>query len=82
MKIEVALFGKLAERIGRQVAIDLPDGATVADLRAALRTAYPEIADELARPSTRACVDQAMVPEHFAVPSGGEVAFLPPLSGG
>lgn len=82
MKIEIALFGKLAEPAGRHFEIVLPPDATIAAARAALAAACPAIAAELARPATRACVDQVMVPEDFAIPPGAAVAFLPPLSGG
>lgn len=81
--MRILLFGKLAERVGREVELEVaPDGCTIADLRRALAAARPEIADALAQPSTRACIDQQMVDDDASVGRGQEVAFVPPLSGG
>jgi len=81
--MRIFLFGKLAERVGREVEYDVPaDGCTVGELRRGLAAAVPPIADTLAQLSTRACIDREMVSESARVLPGQEVAFVPPLSGG
>lgn len=72
---KIAFYGKLAERIGREVAIDLPaEGCTIAALRARFQGADRE--------TVRACVNDETVSEDFLVAPGDRVDFLPPLSGG
>lgn len=81
--MRILLFGKLAERAAREVEHEIgADGCTVGELRRSLAAAFPEIADILAQPSTRACIDQTMASEASQVLPRHEVAFLPPLSGG
>ena len=81
--MKVLFFGMLAERAGREVEFDLPDeGCTVAELRRRLAETLPEVAGELAKPSNRACIDQAVANEDARVLPSHEVAFVPPLSGG
>lgn len=72
---KIAFYGKLAERIGREIDIDLPlDGCTIAALRARF--------DGLDRATIRACVNDETVGEDHVVMPGDRVDFLPPLSGG
>ena len=81
--MKVLFFGRLADRLGREVELDLPEeGCSVAELRQRLCTTFPEAAEELARPSNRACIDQTVAAESARVLPGHEVAFVPPLSGG
>jgi sulfur-carrier protein len=72
---KIAFYGKLAERIGREVEIELPgEGCTIAALRARFEGADRE--------TVRACVNDQTVSEDFVVGPGDSVDFLPPLSGG
>ena len=81
--MKILFFGRLAERVGREVEFDLPaEGCSVAVLRQLLCTALPAAAEELARPSNRACIDRTVVAESAHVLPSHEVAFVPPLSGG
>ena len=81
--MKVLFFGKLAERAGREVELHVgEEGCTIADLRLRLAEALPAAADELAKPSNRACIDRSIVEETARVLPGHEVAFVPPLSGG
>jgi sulfur-carrier protein len=83
MRTNILFFGRLADRMGRDVIADLPDeGCTVAELRRLLSDRHPHAAAELARPSVRACVDQEIVPETCIIRPGQEIAFIPPVSGG
>ena len=79
----ILFFGKLADRVGREVAHDIPpDGCTVAELRRSLAAALPGIADLLDQGTTRACIDQQLAREEARIRPGQEIAFVPPLSGG
>ena len=81
--MDILFFGKLGDRIGREVRIEPPPGGcTVGELRGLLATLYPHAAQDLVSFSLRACVDDAIVDEAFRVAADGRVEFLPPLSGG
>ncbi len=81
--MNILFFGKLGERIGREISIDPPPtGFTVRELRGLLASLYPDSAADLTSPSLRACVDDAIVAEDFDVGAGRKVEFFPPLSGG
>ena len=62
------------------VEIELAEGATVASLRQALAAQVPQLSG-LARQLTFA-VDAQYVGDETVVPPGGEVACIPPVSGG
>ena len=71
----ITFYGRLAERFGREVEIDLPGGgATVAALRARF--------DGLDPARVRALVNDETASEDMEVGAGDRVDFLPPLSGG
>jgi sulfur-carrier protein len=72
---KIAFYGKLAERIGREVDVDLPAGGCTI---AALRVRF----EGLDRATVRACVNDATASEDHVVMPGDRVDFLPPLSGG
>jgi len=81
--MRIGFFGRLGERIGRAVDLDLPaDACTVADLRLHLARQFPAASGDLASGSLRACVDEAIVPDSHVVRPGQRVEFFPPLSGG
>ena len=81
--MDIRFFGKLGERIGREVRIEAPPGGcTVRELRALLASLYPAAETDLTSLSLRACVDDAIVAEDFHVGAGRSVEFFPPLSGG
>lgn len=81
--MQIHLYGSLGERIGRAAEVDLPQGGcAVASLRQMLAEAHPDAAEELLRPSLRACVNDVIVGEEFIVQPGASLEFFPPLSGG
>jgi sulfur-carrier protein len=81
--MKILFFGRLAESLGREVDLDVPDaGCTIAELRRRLAGAVPEAAGQLSRPGVRACIDRVIVPESARVLPHHEIAFVPPLSGG
>ena len=74
MVITVRLFAGLRERAGRdRVEVELPDGARVSDLLAAM---------DVAPRSCVVAVNREYADEATQVSAGDEVALVPPVSGG
>lgn len=81
MRVRVRLFAVLADAVGgREVTLDLPQGATGEELFAALAAAHPEVAGY--RSVLRLAVNQEYVPWDHPLRSGDEIALIPPVSGG
>ena len=81
MKVRVRVFALARQMAGRDaIEIELPEGATVANLREALVAQIPRLSG-LGRHLTFA-IDAQYVGDDAPVPSGGEVACIPPVSGG
>jgi molybdopterin converting factor subunit 1 len=81
MTVHVRLFARARELAGADaVAIELPEVATVADLRIRLGEAYPTMSALLSRSAV--AVNEEFAADHVAVFPGAEVAVLPPVSGG
>jgi molybdopterin synthase catalytic subunit/molybdopterin converting factor small subunit len=74
MVVSVRLFASLRERAGAaHVDVELPDGATVGDLLAAM---------ELAPRSCVAAINREYADAAARIAPGDEVALVPPVSGG
>ncbi len=80
--MRISFFGSLADAIGRQVELPVPEGASVGEVRRRLATAYPAAAANLDRPQVLAAIDDRIADDGEAVPEGADLAFFPPLSGG
>jgi molybdopterin converting factor subunit 1 len=81
MTVTVRLFARARDLAGAPaVAVELPAGATVADLRAALAARHPALAG-LLRHSAFA-VNDDFASDSLPVPPDCAVALLPPVSGG
>lgn len=81
MKIGVKLFATLRDRAGaKEVAVQLPEGATVAALREQLAADYPAMAPSLG--SCIVAVNQQFAPPDTRLGEADEVALFPPVSGG
>src|SRR5206468_3100949 len=80
-KVHVRLFAGLHDMIGkRDVTLELPDGATIAQLRDRLGEEYPIVQPFL---TTLVCaVDEEYVPSEHVLREGEDVALIPPISGG
>jgi molybdopterin converting factor subunit 1 len=81
MRIAVRLFARardLAE--ADAVTVELPGGATVSDLRWRLAADYPALAVLLGRSAL--AVNDEFADDALPIPTGAEVALLPPVSGG
>lgn len=79
--MKILFYGRLGERIGREIEFEMPAGSNVANLRSALAGIYPDDAVELLQRS-RACVEDMIVKDDHIVVGAGTVEFFPPLSGG
>lgn len=81
IRVTVRLFAQYAELIGADtLAVDLPQGATVADAVAAVRREARNGHQLPTRPL--AAVNLAHVLGDQRLSNGDEVALLPPLAGG
>lgn len=81
MRYDVRLFALYRERAGAAVvSVDLPAGAVVGDLVAAVRADYPR----LAPPEVRivVAVNAEYADDAQPLQPGDEVCLIPPVSGG
>ncbi len=78
----VQLFAGARELAGvASVSVELPCGATVAELRSALRRDLTPAFAALVRRS-RIAVNCEFAEDSATVPEGAELALIPPVSGG
>lgn len=81
MIVRVLLFARAKDLAGvSSMALELPQGATVAVVREALSQAYPRLAEFQGRCAV--AVGGEVVSDERALAEGDEVALLPPVSGG
>ena len=79
--IKVLLFASLKERAGvNAVSLDLPDDASVKDLKALLAEKYPNLAPVL--DSVLVSLNREFAFDEDPIPSQAEAALFPPVSGG
>ena len=79
--MKIHFYGRLAESVGREIEVDVPESCSVADLRELLATEYPRAANALGH-RVRALVGDAVVADSHIVRPGDSVEFFPPVSGG
>jgi molybdopterin converting factor subunit 1 len=80
MTVTVLLFARYREAAGeRAIAVDLPEGASLAAAWAAVQRQVPALAAET---SPMMALDQAYRGPETSVQPGSEIAFFPPVSGG
>ena len=81
MQIEVLLFASLADEADAPpTTVELPDGASVAQLRERLGAENPGLAERLSQ--IRIAVNQEFAGDDTVIREGAEVALIPPVSGG
>ena len=81
MKIELLLFANSKDLFGKsQISIELPDEATVGDLKAALVAQKPNAALLIQRCAFS--VDQRYATDTTLLLAKHEIAMIPPVSGG
>ena len=81
IEVRVRAFASLRERLGiTETVLSLPDGATVADLLAAIEAGRPELNFKTLRFTV--AVNRKYSPSEQPLVHGDEVALIPPVSGG
>ncbi|HWE97302.1 MAG TPA: molybdopterin converting factor subunit 1 [Tepidisphaeraceae bacterium] len=81
MRITIRLFAILRERCGiNELALDLPQGSTVAAARDEFQRRFPQSSDIMARAAY--AVNRSYAPVTTDLQEGDEVAVIPPVSGG
>lgn len=81
MKVRVRLFAVARQAAGRDlVEVDLPEGATIADLRGQLGRQIPPLA--ALAPQMMFAVAAQYASDGQVIAPGADVACIPPVSGG
>jgi MoaE-MoaD fusion protein len=81
VSVQALFFAAYRDLVGtRELSVELPDGATVADLVAALRDRGAPFSALPAEPAVAVNRAYAMLSETLS--PGDEVAFIPPVAGG
>jgi molybdopterin converting factor subunit 1 len=81
MILHVRLFARAKDLAGADtVSVEVADGATVADLRAALSRSHPRLAGLLERSALAVNAEFAGLTHTLS--ANDEIALLPPVSGG
>ncbi len=81
----ILYFGKLRDAAGRESEdAALPGSVTTAgEMIAWIGAREPELARALSQPTVRIVIDREIAPgPHARVEGAGEIAFMPPMSGG
>jgi len=80
MTVRVLLFASYADAVGApEIDVEVPDGTTVRDLVAAVRSRHGP--DRLP-PAPLVAVNQSYASQDTPVSAGDEVAIIPPVAGG
>ena len=81
MKCKILLFAQLAEAAGeKELTLELPEGASVADALDALCGRYSAVA--ALRDRIAVAVDESYAPADTLLDDGCTLALIPPVSGG
>ena len=81
MKVSIKYFATLRERAGcKEETLEVGDGTTVLELKAAIETAHPAIKPSL--PTSIVAVNREYAPDDLVLNAEDEVALFPPVSGG
>ncbi|MHC4698738.1 MAG: molybdenum cofactor biosynthesis protein MoaE [Planctomycetota bacterium] len=81
ISVNVVFFGPAKDFARAESAsVELPDGASVADLRRVLSERYSGLRDAL--PTIRLAINEEFTTDDATLDAGYEVALIPPVSGG
>ena len=81
MRVQLRLFAIAKSLAGRSVIdLDLPEPATVADLKRAVSEMFPQLSPWL--PMIRFAVDSTYATDETPIVATSELAAIPPVSGG
>jgi molybdopterin converting factor small subunit len=81
LRMNVRLYGRLADLLGEQVQLDLA-GCSVGKVRTAMAERHPAARAEILSQRVRACVGDMIVGEEHVVSEADVIEFFPPVSGG
>lgn len=80
-RVEIVLFAAARELANAEsVPIEIPDNATAATVLQTLAIQHPSLQELL--PACRLAVDLRFVPPDEPIAGAGQVALIPPVSGG
>jgi molybdopterin converting factor subunit 1 len=81
MIVHVRLFARARDLAGADtLRVELPDGATVADLRRRLTADHPALSSLLQRSAL--AVENEFAADSLVLSDDADIALLPPVSGG
>lgn len=81
MKAAVKMFAAARDAVeAAEVVVELPELARVSDLRLALQSEYPQLTPLLSQ--ALFAINARYADEETPIPSTGEIACIPPVSGG
>lgn len=81
MNVRVKLFAVAKQRVGQsEIEVELPNAATVRQLRGAIVEQYPPLADVLAY--ARLAVNSEYAADAAVILPTAKIAVIPPVSGG
>ena len=81
MTVRVRLFAAVKDTAGTDtLELDLPEGATIADLRRRMADGFPRMADLLSR--VMFAIDTEYAGDARKIPPEADIACIPPVSGG
>jgi len=81
VNVKVLLFAQARQIAAKeQIEVKVAPEATVADLRSAIESDFPDLAALLSRSSI--AIEQQYATDADVIPNGAEVAMIPPVSGG
>ena len=81
MKVRVKLFAAAKEFAGSdEVTVDVPNAATIADLRQAIVVAFPALQKIV--PHSLWAIGSEYVPDQTTLNEHSDIALIPPVSGG
>lgn len=81
-RVKILLFATLRERAGgaKSIELELPDGATVHDLKNQIARDLPALDESMK--SVLTTINREYAFNEAVLPDGAEVAMFPPVSGG
>lgn len=81
MNVRIKLFAAAKETVGAdQLAIDVPPGATIADARAAIIAAVPQLQQIITH--SLWAIGTEYVNDNTTISEKSDIALIPPVSGG
>ncbi len=80
--MKILFYGRLADLLGPEVDVDVPQGSSIAQVRERLAVERPGSAAALTGRRVLACVAGSVVRDDYVVGGRDQVEFLPPVSGG